>query len=111
MFFSRSSNNNSKIQSPTKNFTTTPSLSHKKSHKTPKEKRRSSKTDMASPSEKGATQWYTSDSESNSSNIVSNGNSTIFELTQEVKQAVSSLETDFDHFNFSYNPKGHFVLK
>lgn len=89
MFFkiySRSNHNSyskSLLQSPTKLYTSTPSL-HKKS-KTPKEKRRSSKTELISPSvEKVATQWYTSDSECVSSSQVTNGSATIFELTQEV---------------------------
>lgn len=59
-------------------------MSHKKS-KTPKEKRRSSKTDLLSPSaERAATQWYTSDTDLNNTQL-SNGSSTIFELTQEVR--------------------------
>ncbi|VEN37349.1 unnamed protein product [Callosobruchus maculatus] len=86
---SKSNHNNSKssIQSPTRSYIGTPSLSHKKVHKTPKEKRRrSSKSDIASLSvEKGATQWYTSDTELNSANIVTNGTTTIFELTQELQ--------------------------
>ncbi|VEN37348.1 unnamed protein product [Callosobruchus maculatus] len=85
----KSNHNNSKssIQSPTRSYIGTPSLSHKKVHKTPKEKRRrSSKSDIASLSvEKGATQWYTSDTELNSANIVTNGTTTIFELTQELQ--------------------------
>lgn len=80
------SHSKSLLQSPSKLYTSTPSLSHKKSTKTPKEKRRSSKTDILSPSaEKAATQWYTSDSDISGTQL-SNGSTTIFELTQEVRQ-------------------------
>ncbi|CAH2001464.1 unnamed protein product [Acanthoscelides obtectus] len=80
-------NSKSSIQSPTKSFIGTPSLSHKKVLKTPKEKRRrSSKSDIASiSSEKGGTQWYTSDSDLNSANVITNGTTTIFELTQALQ--------------------------
>ncbi|KAJ8931901.1 hypothetical protein NQ314_015170 [Rhamnusium bicolor] len=80
------SHSKSLIPSPSKSLTGTPALSHKKSHKTPKEKRRSSKTEIASlPINNSATQWYTSDSDTSNANIVINGGSTpIFELTQEL---------------------------
>ncbi|KAG5888714.1 hypothetical protein JTB14_035777 [Gonioctena quinquepunctata] len=70
--------------SPSKSQTGTPSLISRKSHRTPKEKRRSSKTELVSPAvEKCSTQWYTSDNELNA-NTVTNGSGTIFELTQEL---------------------------
>lgn len=40
---------------------------------------------MSPAVEKAATQWYTSDIESNSGSQLSNGSATIFELTQEVR--------------------------
>lgn len=93
--YSRSAHNShskSLLHSPQKLYTSTPSLSHKKSTKTPKEKRRSSKTDLLSTSgEKAATQWYTSDSDSVSSSQLTNGSATIFELTQEVHFYVKML--------------------
>ncbi|XP_044753163.1 dedicator of cytokinesis protein 1 [Coccinella septempunctata] len=67
------------ITSPYKSLTSTPSSAHKKSHKTPKEKRRSSKSEISSPTGNG-TQWYTSDSEINNT---TNGVA-LFELTQEL---------------------------
>lgn len=75
-------NNNStkSLLSPSKTLSGTPSLSHKKSTKTPKEKRRSSKGDSfgnTSISSSG-TQWYTADS------IESNGTPPVFELRQEL---------------------------
>ncbi|CAH1099777.1 unnamed protein product [Psylliodes chrysocephalus] len=72
--------------SPSKSQSGTPSLGSKKSHKTPKEKRRSSKTDLISqPVEKCATQWYTNDSELNTNTTNNNkSNNTVFELTQEL---------------------------
>ncbi|XP_018575461.1 dedicator of cytokinesis protein 2 isoform X2 [Anoplophora glabripennis] len=78
------SHSKSLISSPTKSLTNTPSLSHKKSHKT-KEKRRSSKSDIASPSNTNtATQWYTSDNDNNNSVTPNGGSTPIFELTQEL---------------------------
>lgn len=86
MIYSRSAHNSSSktiLQSPTKLYTSTPSLSYKKSTKTPKEKRRSSKSEVISLSvEKPATQWYTSDDPINVSQGT-NG-SILCELTEEV---------------------------
>ncbi|XP_045475282.1 dedicator of cytokinesis protein 1 isoform X5 [Harmonia axyridis] len=78
-FISRSANSTKSLLSPSKNTTPTPSLTHKKSHKTPKEKRRSSKSEIHSPIGNG-TQWYTGDNEINNS---TNGMAP-FELTQEL---------------------------
>lgn len=83
----KSHHNHSKsllLQSPTKSFSVTPSLTHKKLAKTPKEKRRSSKTDLTSPSlSVGSSLWYTTSN--NSEDAVPNpASSPIFELTQEV---------------------------
>ncbi|XP_056641342.1 dedicator of cytokinesis protein 1 isoform X3 [Diorhabda sublineata] len=78
----KSSQHYNKSYSPSKSLTGTPSLGHKKS-KVPKEKRRSSKTDLISPPvEKCTTQWYTSDTELN--NTCTNKSNTVFELTQEL---------------------------
>ncbi|CAH1170856.1 unnamed protein product [Phaedon cochleariae] len=75
----------SMTHSPSKSLTGTPSFSQKKYLKMSKEKRRSSKTEIVSPPvDKCATQWYTSDSEINTT-IISNGPSTVFELTQELQ--------------------------
>ncbi|KAJ8938712.1 hypothetical protein NQ318_008000 [Aromia moschata] len=87
--FSRSTYNHSKslMPSPSKSLSGTPSLSHKKSHKTPKEKRRSSKSDFVSPSiVNSATQWYTLENDGTNSNILNNSaTSPVVELTQEIK--------------------------
>ncbi|XP_008197863.2 dedicator of cytokinesis protein 1 isoform X2 [Tribolium castaneum] len=72
-----SSNTKSLLVSPSKSLTTTPALNHKKSFKITREKRRSSKSDHTpSPSLLPATQWYTTDENTNGSPI--------FELTEEL---------------------------
>lgn len=70
--------------SPTKSGSATPSPGNKKAHKTPKDKRRSSKTDAISNTSvnSSGTQWYTADTEISSINI-QNG-TPVFELRQEV---------------------------
>lgn len=78
---SQTNNSTKSLLSPPKSLSVTPSLSHKKSTKTPKEKRRSSKIDGngGSPSIGSGTQWYTTEE--------TNGGGTtppVFELRQEL---------------------------
>lgn len=82
-------NNISKLSlSPSKNISLTPSMTIKKSQKTPKEKRRSSKTDPLSPPiSLSGTQWYTSETEANAT---ING-TPVIELRQEVSLKFISL--------------------
>lgn len=81
-FYSKSSQNNistKSLLSPSKTLVGTTSLSHKKSTKTPKEKRRSSKGDsISSSSVSSGTQWYTAES------VETNGTQPVFELRQEL---------------------------
>ncbi|KAK9873197.1 hypothetical protein WA026_021430 [Henosepilachna vigintioctopunctata] len=77
-----STNSTKSLLSPNRSTTSTPSLSHKKSHKTTKEKRRSSKSEVQSPASisiGGAAQWYTNDDDNTPTNTVA-----FFELTQEL---------------------------
>lgn len=89
VFSTKSHHNHSKsllLQSPSKSFSVTPST-HKKLSKTPKEKRRSSKTDLTSPSlSVGSSLWYTTttNNDDSTSNQSLTNTSPIFELTQEV---------------------------